>query len=301
MFELELLEKIRAIFSATDPSLIVGNGDDGAVYSPKNNQVVSADVAVEGVHFRCDWSEYREIGLKVTAGNLADIYAMGGIPKFLMVTLVLPGRHLDGALDIAQGILQEAKKVGAIVIGGDISTGEELSISITAIGEVKKPILRSGAKVGDRIQVSSLPGASAAGLAILQEKQGPNSELERSVVLAHKAPEIEYRKFEGVMDICNSAIDISDGLLIDCSRIASASGVKMELNLEKISKSELKEIDSDRYLEWVLTGGEDHKLLVTSNRQIPGFIEIGKVVEGSGVYLDGAEVKPSGYLHHWDG
>lgn len=305
MNEAELLTQIQGIFKRPGKSnLIVPNGDDGAVFSASRKVIACADVAVEGVHFDLGWSSYFEVGRKITAANLADICAMGGWPEFLLVTVTLNDRHLSGALDLAEGIAQEADLVGAEVIGGDISSGDQLAISITALGETDKPILRSGAKVGDRVFVSHLPGLSATGLEILRRKLEVDSDLKERAVAQHKSPAIDYFRYREAYPLLNSAIDVSDGLIIDAAHIASSSGVRIEIDSNSLKKSELSEVDSDHYLSWVMAGGEDHVLLGTSSQTVPGFIEVGKVFEGSGVTLDGRELKrdelrAGGWSHSW--
>lgn len=300
MRESELLAAIQALFARTrKPNLLVPNGDDGAVFTSNRKVIACADVAVEGVHFKVEWSSFFEIGRKITAANLADICAMGGWPEYLLVTVVLPDRYLAGALELAKGIAHEADLVGARVIGGDISLGSELSISITAVGETDRPLLRSGAKVGDSVYVSALPGLSAAGLELLSIKKSASSELEIRAIAQHKSPEIDYKKYLEGFPKLNSAIDVSDGLLTDAGHIAESSGVRIDLDSAILSSSELKEIDAEKFLGWVLTGGEDHVLLGTSSPDVPGFIRIGKVLSGSGVTLDGKEIKAAGYSHVW--
>ena len=178
--ERDLILNISEIFAEANSDLIVGIGDDGAVVArPNEDLVVTTDMAVQDVHFKVEWSSAREIGKKVAAANLADIYAMGGKPKYLTVAMSATGREeLEWMLDVARGIAQEAHIVGAQVIGGDLSQSEKIVISITAIGECKKPILRSGARVGDSIFITNLPGWSAAGLIALQ--RGFSSQISRN-------------------------------------------------------------------------------------------------------------------------
>lgn len=298
MLESDLIQEVQAIFSrGIDSDLLVPNGDDGAVFVSDKQIVVSADVCVSGVHFNEEWSTPLEIGRKVTAANLADICAMGGWPKYLIATLVLPNEK--GVLELARGIAEEADRVGARVIGGDLSTGSELAISITAIGETLQPIRRSGAKVGDHVYVSNLPGSSAAGLYILKSGLKPSSELERELVSKHKAPTIDYAKYKNAFPLASAAIDISDGLLMDAARIAKASNVKINFDKEVLANSQLREFDGARYLDWVMRGGEDHVLLCTSPSVIPGFIDIGSVTAGSGIELNGEEIEIGGYSHQW--
>lgn len=296
-----MIGQIQAIFARTGKAnLVIPNGDDGAVFTSEKQVVACADVAVEGVHFKPEWSSLFEVGRKITAANLSDICAMGGWPNFLLVTVVLPEKYLSGALDLAKGIAQEADLVGAQVIGGDLSSGAKLSISITALGETTKPLLRSGAKVGDSLYVSSLPGLSAAGLFLLNSGTEVGTALARKAILQHKAPTIEYQKYRNIFAKLNCAIDVSDGLVSDAAHLAKASNVRIDLNSEILSRSELKELDAANYLDWVLNGGEDHVLLGTSTEAAPGFIEIGKVLEGSGVTLDGKDISEGGYAHSWN-
>ena len=302
MKEAELLGQIRAIFARPrKTNLLVPNGDDGAVISLSGkNLVASTDVAVEGRHFRSDWSSYFEIGRKITAANLADICAMGGWPEFLLVTVILPSKDLSGVEELARGIATEADLVGAQVIGGDLSSGNELAISITALGSVERPIRRAGAKIGDQIVISKLPGASAAGLHLLSSSAPSTNSVAEAAISAHKSPTLEYSAYRTAFPYLNCATDTSDGLLLDAGHLARASSVRFDLFGDVLKKSELREIDSERYLTWVLTGGEDHLLLgTTSNADMTGFIVIGQVSEGTGIYIDGAQVDESGYSHEW--
>ena len=136
--ESELIAALSEVFSLSDPNLIVGIGDDGAVIKASTKNLVAAtDMAVEGVHFKREWSSLFEIGGKVTAANLADIYAMGGDPRYLLVSAGLTKDFgIAEIQELAQGIKSEADLVGAAIIGGDISRAEQLVISITALGEV---------------------------------------------------------------------------------------------------------------------------------------------------------------------
>lgn len=308
--EHEVLNRIREIFDATSVhrGIIVGNGDDGAVLSLPDHTVVSTDMAVEGVHFRVDWSSPEEIGRKITAANLADICAMGGWPEYLLVAVAFPSHHLHLLEGLARGIADEAGKVGARVIGGDLSQGGELVISITAIGATKKPILRSGAKIGDAIVISHLPGVSAAGLSLLSKGIEIDTDVARRLISHHCAPEIDYLKYRSVFPLLNSATDISDGLIVDASHIASASSVAMELDTKTLTghaqfESVLNAFDEiESALTAVLTGGEDHVLLATTSEpeKVDGFIRIGTVVPGHGIYVDGKRRETeSGYQHRW--
>lgn len=308
MREAELLRRLRAIFDIHPPhdDLVVGNGDDGAVIAPENRKVVLAtDVAVEGVHFRLDWSTPAEVGRKITAANLADICAMGGWPHHLLVSAVIPPSKIALVEELARGIATEAAKVGAAVIGGDLSTGSEIAISITAIGYVTQPITRAGAQVGDLVLVSHMPGWSAAGLELLSRGISDDSDASHRAISAHKAPEIPYLRYRESFAHLHSATDISDGLLVDASHIADASDVTIDLSSQALHDKDLESIQTlsrDQILRCILSGGEDHVLLVTAKDSISGFHEVGRVVARgeSAVLLDGAAVDIAGFQHGWN-
>ena len=310
MREAEVLSRIRAIFEASsnDSAVIVGNGDDGAVLALENQTVLSTDMAVEGIHFRREWSSAADIGRKITAANLADICAMGGWPTYLVVSVAFPSDFLGSLEDLASGIALEARKVGARVVGGDLSQGNHLVISITALGKTQRSIRRSTAKVGDSVVISHLPGFSAAGLYLLANG-GVDEGIEAKAAIAqHCAPEIDYERYRDSFEFLHSATDISDGLIVDLSHIASSSSVAIEIESTSIQKNQKFEVltkvasSKERALEFVLTGGEDHVLLGTTSKpeKCRGFIEIGRVIPGHGVFVDGKRRdSETGYQHSW--
>lgn len=144
--EREVIVNLAEIFAESNSDVLVGIGDDGAVVTrPESSIVITTDLAVEGVHFKTEWSSPIEIGQKAAAANLADVIAMGGRPKYLVVGLAATGNEpLEFILDIARGISKEARLLDAQVIGGDLSRAKELIISITAFGDCEKPTTRAG-------------------------------------------------------------------------------------------------------------------------------------------------------------
>jgi thiamine-monophosphate kinase len=190
-------ERLRSDVNA---DVLVGLGDDSAVTKPDGKPLVSCvDVLIQGVHFRTDWSSAHDIGRKSVAANLADIFAMGGQPKSLLIGLAVPAdTKVSWVLELAEGIKAEADQVGAQVIGGDVVRSEQIVISVTALGSLvaPAPITRSGAKVGDVLAVAGRLGYAHAGLlmlsrgfrspkAIVRDKSMPSSRhrLSRAVPL----------------------------------------------------------------------------------------------------------------------
>jgi thiamine-monophosphate kinase len=304
--EATLIARLRELFNTSFQSGVeLGIGDDAAVLSASNNKLVATvDMAVEGVHFRCDWSSPFQIGAKLTTANLADIFAMGAKPKYLLVAAAISQvNNSEVITELAKGIRSVADNFKVTVIGGDLSKAEIMSLSITALGELSgNPILRSNAQVGDLLYLSALPGLSAAGLAILNR----GLDRPRYVVDAHLNPKLVAP--DKLIKVATSMCDISDGLVTDAGNIAKASGVAINLNKELITSApdfkdlaELANELGEDVFDWILTGGEDHFFLATvnpSNASEELGIRVGVVTTGGGeISLDGAVIKKSGYQH----
>jgi thiamine-monophosphate kinase len=304
--EAGLIARLRDLFHTSFQSQVeVGIGDDAAVVQPSSNKLVATvDMAVEDIHFNRNWSQPFQIGAKLTTANLADIFAMGAVPKYLLVAAAISEiNNAEIVLELAKGIRSVADRFEVSVIGGDLSKSEKMMLSITALGEISgNPITRSGAKVGDLIYLSSLTGLSAAGLAILSR----GLDRPRYVVDAHLNPKLVAP--DKLIKYATSMCDISDGLTTDALHIASASSVNLNLSKELIAKSpdfkDLSELATELnedVFDWILSGGEDHFFLATVNKTNANSdlgIEIGRVEPGDGkLLLDGVELKNSGYQH----
>ena len=304
--EAGLIARLRDLFHTSFQTQVqVGIGDDAAVIKSSNNKLVATvDMAVEDIHFNKKWSTPFQIGAKLTTANLADIFAMGAIPKYLLVAAGISElNNSETVTELAKGIRSVADKFEVTVIGGDLSKSEKMTLSITALGELSdEPILRSGARVGDLIYLSSLTGLSAAGLAIL------NRELDRPryVVEAHLNPKLVAP--EKLIKVATSMCDVSDGLATDASHLSYASNVNFNLSKDLISQAadfkdlaELAKELSEDVFDWILTGGEDHFFLATVGKENESNelgIQIGSVGKGEGkLLLDGVEIKKTGYQH----
>ena len=293
-------ERLRSEISA---QVIVGLGDDSAVTASDGLPLVSCvDVLVQGVHFRLDWSSAHDIGRKSVAANLADIFAMGGSPKSLLIGLAIPAdTKVAWVLELAEGIKAEADLVGAQVIGGDVVRSDQIVISITALGSLvaPKPLTRSGAQVGDVLAVAGRLGYAHAGLMMLS--RGFRSP--RAIVSAHRVPEPPYELAQ-LAHFATSMIDISDGLLSDVGHIAQSSGVAINIESQKLVVTEELQAMASAFngdaLEWVLQGGEDHAFAATFSdvTQVPeGWVVIGSVAAGEGMSVNGESVAQSGWDH----
>ncbi len=299
--EAQVISRLREIFATSDPRVEVGIGDDAAVVAGTDKrQVMTTDMAVEGLHFRTDWSTAFEIGRKVTAANAADILAMGATPDFLLVALALTGdEDFKWVEDLAKGIKFEADLAGLQVIGGDLSRSEKIVISISATGHCDVPVTRTGAKVGDGIYLSSLTGWSAAGLAIMESKIAAATDAHTVAVREYKNPTIDYKfSARGATSMC----DVSDALLEQATQMAEASGVQFTFDEKLIVASpefaELNSVADDLnqgVWQFIFAGGEDHVLLATGNN-LPG-LRIGEVQAGSGLSGVSTSVKPKIWKH----
>ena len=304
--EAGLIARLRDLFHTSFQTQVqVGIGDDAAVIKSSNNKLVATvDMAVEDIHFNKKWSSPFQIGAKLTTANLADIFAMGAIPKYLLVAAGISElNNSETVTELAKGIRSVADNFEVTVIGGDLSKSEKMTLSITALGELSaQPILRSGARVGDLIYLSSLTGLSAAGLAIL------NRELDRPryVVEAHLNPKLVAP--DKLIKVATSMCDVSDGLATDAAHLSYASNVNFNLSKDLISQAadfkdlaELAEELNEDVFDWILTGGEDHFFLATVGKENESNelgIQIGSVGKGEGkLLLDGVEIKKTGYQH----
>ncbi|WP_411700316.1 thiamine-phosphate kinase [Conyzicola sp.] len=275
---------------------IIGPGDDSAVMSaPDSRFVVTTDMMIHGPDFRLAWSTPHDLGWKAAASNLADVAAMGARPTALVVAIAAPADSPVALLEgIADGLRDACTALapGCGVVGGDLSVSATLTIAVTAFGDLdgRAPVLRSGARVGDVVAVSGVLGQAAAGLRLLFE-HGVKDETpdvaataalraaEPALVAAQLAPAPPIG--DGVLAALGGAtamLDLSDGLALDARRLATASGVAVDLSAAAVGDRES------------LDGGEDHSLLATFPADAPlpgGFRAIGTVVAGSGVLVDG--------------
>lgn len=283
----------RAIEEIRKVSPSKHNGDDAAVLghaSPNSRVVVTTDMLVEGRHFRMDWSTPEQIGHKAIVQNFADIQAMGARPTAALLALSAPPSTPVSVLrGIARGIALCVADFSAELVGGDITSGDHLVLSVTALGSLggNLPELTvDRARPGQKVVASGDIGHSAAGLAIL-ERYGTDFPREFApLVAAHRAPSlVPGRGMIARSTGATAMTDNSDGLTADLGLMARRSHVRIDLDAEAIRPSALME-DAAQLLgkdpwEWVLCGGEDHTLIATTANDVPsGFRPIGMVCKG---------------------
>lgn len=282
MNEEAIIERLREIFASSSPDIRVGIGDDAAIVTTTLQTAITTDMAVDGVHFRKEWSTPEEIGARVAIANLADLYAMGATPTFLVVAVSLTGdESMEWVEDFARGIADECGKAGATVVGGDIVRSDRFSVSITAMGKSERIIPKDGAEIGDCVYLSQLPGFSRAGLEQLER----GFTYDHRAIAAFKRPDFDY-DLARAYSRATSMRDISDAFVIQAGSMTKKYAFAIDPTLIEAAP-DFAELDAvARALgfdvwELILGGGEDHVLLATG-RDLPG-IRIGEVVAGRGV------------------
>ncbi|KRB77238.1 thiamine monophosphate kinase [Nocardioides sp. Root190] len=308
--EFGLISRITEIIAELAPGqdVLVGPGDDAAVLRVrKGHVVVSTDVMVEGRHFRRDWADAADVGARAAAQNLSDINAMGGRAQWLTVGLAAPADlPAQWALDFTRGFAEECAKVGAGLVGGDVSRADQVVVSITAMGACTvSPVLRSGAAPGDVLAICGRQGWAAGGLAVL----GRGFRSPRVLVEAYRRPEPPYAAGPIAAEAGASAmVDISDGLLAEAGHLATASGVSIDVTTSAFEVPEpllaVGQATGADPLEFILGGGDDHALLATFPPGVAlpeGWLRIGSVGPLTGeavVTVDGASYDgPRGWSH----
>lgn len=278
------------------PSVSLGPGDDSAILNaPDSRVVISTDMMIEGPDFRWDWSSPENVGWKAIASNAADIAAMGATPTAFQISVAAPESTRIGVLlGIARGVRDAIGELAPLsgVSGGDLSKAPVVTLSVTVLGDLggRPPVTRSGARPGDVLAVAGELGLSHRGLVALREAGGDVAAIARlkqsdPAVWHHLAPSPPIHLGVVANDAGATAMmDISDGLWMDATRMAKASGVMIELSPDY------------PWDEASLMGGEDHGLLAAfpPGATVPeGFVVIGSIGEARsepGVLLEGVEL-----------
>jgi thiamine-monophosphate kinase len=328
--ESKIISRLRKRAGVND-EVRLGIGDDAAVIKTTAGKdlIACCDLMVEGVHFRTEWTPPRLLGWKALAVNLSDVAAMGGVPKFAMMSIALPHKCSSAFIDeLFLGVFELADASGVSIIGGDTSSSRDsLFIDISVIGECQSgnAVTRRGAKVGDRIYVSGSLGASALGLSLLEDgfrledTQGV-SDSRRQAVLKHLAPEpqLELGRALGEAGLATAMIDISDGLSTDLWHILDESDVGATIHAAAMPVAECvlsfaASAPGTDPFTLALNGGEEYELLFTvqsdNHERVMALAKtlgatitvIGDIVAENGLHLERngriESFQPLGYQH----
>jgi thiamine-monophosphate kinase len=296
--ELELIERLRARVGQTrGGGVVMGIGDDCAIVRPRGgfeDWLYTTDMLIEGTHFLRATHTAADTGWKAIARGLSDIAAMGGTPRFCLLSLALgdgvDARWVDG---FYRGLLALADSAGAALLGGDIARTGHVVCDIVVAGTVPRgtALRRDGARAGDHIYVSGALGGSALGLAT---QRG-------AAWTRHKRPQprLALGRFLREKLAATSAMDLSDGLSLDLRRLCLASNVSAEITAPPLFRGAT--------LQQALHGGEDYELLFTmrARTEMPRMFEglrltrIGKIGKGRAgqIEMDGKALRAGGFDH----
>ncbi|GIV95439.1 MAG: thiamine-monophosphate kinase [Herpetosiphonaceae bacterium] len=270
--EFALIERLTA--GLPQPAaVVIGVGDDTAALRSSAGRLLLAttDSLVEGVHFRRDWSSAEDVGHKAAAVNLSDIAAMGGLPRWALISLGLPSGSDAGWLERCYaGLTALLGRWGASIVGGNIARSTTFFLDVTLLGEVEPQALarRSAAQPGHVLAVTGTLGAAAAGLALLaagvtgEDWMQPLFNAQRRPL-----PRIDEGRALALTGLLGAMCDLSDGIAQDLGHIAASSGVGAVIDADLLPVSDATRraaalLDKSP-LDWALSGGEDYQLLFT--------------------------------------
>ncbi len=284
--EFKFIERIRSAMKAKNPSVVLGIGDDAAIFKPTkgHEMVFTTDMLVEGRHFDFKWISPWELGAKTIAVNISDCAAMGAKPTVALVSLGVPPKYPIKDLEaFYDGMRGWGESYGAQIVGGDTVGSDKFVVNVALVGEVEagKALKRSGAKAGDALLVTGKLGDSAAGLYSLQHPSEKGKEVVSLLVKRHLTPTPRFSvgRALSLKRLATAAIDISDGLSSEVHHLCEESGLGAEIHEEALPISDALahycQENGLNPLDFVLNGGEDYELLFT----VP-LSKISEVVQG---------------------
>lgn len=251
--EFDLIRRMGARWG----TMVRNIGDDAAVLDVAAGArlVVSTDSSVEGVHFRREWFSLAEIGYRASIAALSDLAAMAAEPLGILVAATLPADVAENIEALADGIGQAARNHDCPIVGGDLTGGDRISLTMTVLGTARPPVGRGGARPGDGVWMTGRLGAAGAALRALLSGALPSAE--HWPRFAHPVARIAEARWLAERG-ATAMIDISDGLSSDARHIAAASGVAIDIELERLPCA--MEVSSRA----AATSGEEYELLVTA-------------------------------------
>lgn len=258
--------------------ILLGIGDDAAAWQDGERiQLATTDTMVQGIHFDPSVIGWDELGWKALAVSLSDIAAMGGIPKYGLLSLALPSElEVEGISKLINSMLRLAREFGTAMIGGNVSSSPNIVITITIIGcsNGKTMLERSTASPGDKIAVTGYMGSSAAGLEMLRGKTISDPDVRNILKQAHFKPMPRVKEGQILIEQgVKTAIDISDGLVADLRHICESSKVNAKINIEQVPVHPVVAAHFPNYRDLALCGGEDYELLFTADEATVGRVK----------------------------
>jgi len=250
--------------------VLVSIGDDAAAWQSDNRiQLATTDTLVQDVHFDLNVINWEELGWKALAVNLSDIAAMGGIPKYALLSLALPGKlEVEDISKFINSMIHLAQEFGVAIVGGNVAAAPNVVITVTIIGcsKGKAMLKRSTASSGEQIAVTGYLGLSAAGLEMLKGKAISDPETSNILRRAHFKPMPKVKEGQILVEQgVKTAIDISDGLVADLDHICESSKVNAKIKIEQVPIHPVVRANFPNHQELALCGGEDYELLFTAD------------------------------------
>ncbi len=272
----KMVDRVKGKGAGGQQKLILGIGDDAAAWQGDGSiQLATVDSLIQDVHFSLGLTSWAELGWRAMAANLSDIAAMGGVPRYALVSLALPGHtEVADVTALYKGMIELAQRFEVAIAGGDTSSAPLVIINITILGSTKiggKHLLtRSAAKVGEKVAVTGYLGAASAGLKVLAEHLRFDAEAAASLKKAFLKPYPRVAEGQILVEYgVRAAIDISDGLVSDLGHICESSQVGARIEIDRIPiQPAVKANFGDEALELALSGGEDYELLFTASAEV---------------------------------
>jgi thiamine-monophosphate kinase len=290
--ELERIARLARAFATTKDGVHVGIGDDAAVLKAPDGAILTwtIDEQIEGTHFRRELLSWSDVGWRSMVAAASDLFAMGATPWCALAAVALPEDVDDAALDaITAGQRAAADAVGAAIVGGNLARAGVVSIATTLLGTCARGVERRGARIGDGLWIAGDVGLAAAGFRAL-EKKNHAAALEGAID-RWRRPKVLALEGAALAKIAHAAVDVSDGLARDVGHLARASRVRVTIDAGALKAhggdllGRAADALGDDALSLALHGGEDYALVAASNRPLVGFVRIGDVEAGEGVFL----------------
>lgn len=288
--EFEIISAIGELVGKADGArgVRIGIGDDAALLNTGRDAVVTTDAQVEGVHFERDWLTPRRLGARAFRVAASDIAAMGATPRYVLLSLTIPTDMKRSEIRACvAGLIDDAASSRTALVGGNISSGPVLSLTLTVIGAPGRRVLqRSGARRGDAIVVTGTLGDAAAGVEQLRAgiRRG-------KLIDSYRVPPSRLALARGLArgsDV-TAMLDLSDGLAGDLAHICACSGVAARINLDAVLYSKALEAYARKFStapasEYAMRG-EDYELAMTVANGDAGLRRVARACKTDGVAM----------------